>query len=429
MPPAVLRRTVTDPGSRAAQAHADWIDVTARHRPQEPSMTPSTMPLLNASPVPLGATPPQTDVVFMPRPGAQPQALGHDQLTKLALAHHLAELLEGRFVGMVVAPGDPRSGTDPHADTTPLLLVPSDTLTVGAGAAPPEVFGGIVPQAFIATKVITHPLVAPGALAPTGWSTAFPEAVRDVVLPGWSVFSADDAVIATERLLAGGSVRAKLPSGVGGSGQQVLRSMDELQALLQRLPAEALRAEGLVLERNLSDVKTYSVGQVRVGGWTATYCGTQRLTTNHAGHEVYGGSRLMVVRGDHEVLLNQPIDDAQRRAIEQAMVYHRAAVACYPGMSATRWNYDVAAGVDDTGLPQDGVLEQSWRIGGATGAELAALQAFRDDPELDVVEAETVEVYGEAEDLPPGARLYYDGIDPQVGRLVKYAVARRYGHA
>lgn len=392
-------------------------------------MTPSPMPMLNALQGPLGTAPSQPDVVFMPRPGAQPHALGHDQLTKLALANHLAELLEGRFAGVVLAPHDARDADDPHADTAPLLLVPSDTLTVGTGTALPEVFGGIVPHAFIATKVITHPLVRPSAVAPAGWNPAFPEAVHDVVLAGWSVFSADEAVIATERLLAGGSVRAKLPSGIGGSGQQVLRSMDDLHTLLQRLPAASLRAEGLVLERNLHDVKTYSVGQVRVGGWTATYCGTQRLTTNHAGHEVYGGSRLMVVRGDHEVLLNQPLDDAQRRAVEQAMVYHRAAVACYPGFSATRWNYDVAAGVDDHGLPQDGVLEQSWRIGGATGAELAALQAFRDDPELDVVEAETVEVYGEADDLPPGARLYYDGIDAHVGRLVKYAVARRYGHA
>ena len=41
-----------------------------------------------------------------------------------------------------------------------------------------------------------------------------------------------------------------------------------------------------------------------------------------------------------------------------------------------------------------GVLEQSWRVGGASGAEIAALEAFRAEPALQVVRASTVEVYG-----------------------------------
>lgn len=387
-------------------------------------MTLSTMPLAGAPTLALASRPARPDVGFLPREGAA-APLGHDHLTRLALAHHVAELLEGRFVGVVPSPDDPR----PAASTQPLLLVPSETLVLPEGLPRPAVLGGIVPHAFVATKVITHALVSPTARAPAGWNAAFADAVRPVVLPGWSAFSADDAAIAMQRLLQGGSVRAKLPSGVGGSGQQVLTTMEDLHALLQRLPAAMLQAEGLVLERNLVEVETYSVGQISLGGWQATYCGTQHLTRNHAGHEVYGGSRLMVVRGAAARLQAQPLEDAQRQAVEQALVYHRQAQACFPGLVATRWNYDVARGLDDRGQPQAGVLEQSWRIGGATGAELAALQAFRDDPTLDAVEAETVEVYGEADDLPPGARLYYDGIDPQVGRLVKYAVARRYGHA
>lgn len=390
-------------------------------------MPPSTMTINDptglATGVSWSAAPTRPDVAFVPRAGSQAHSLGHDQQSKLALTRHLAELLEGRFVGTHLLEAPRPSGG------APLLWVPSDTLVMGASCARPAVFGGVVPHAFVGTKVITHPLVTPAAAAPHGWNPTFPEAVRAVVLPGWSVFSAADAEVAAQRLFEGGSVRAKLPSGVGGSGQQVLHAMQDLQALLQRLPGTLLRNEGLVLERNLQDVRTYSVGQVQVGRWTATYCGTQRLTRNHAGHEVYGGSRLMVVRGDHEQLLAQPLDEVQRDAVERAMVYHRAALACFPGLMATRWNYDVASGQDETGASHCGVLEQSWRIGGATGAELAALQAFRDDAALDIVEAETVETYGEVEDLPPGARLYYDGIDAHVGRLVKYAVARRYGHA
>jgi hypothetical protein len=56
-----------------------------------------------------------------------------------------------------------------------------------------DLFGGIVPHAFVATKSITHPLVAPDAYAPAGWSHGFPHRVRDDVLSGFSAFTREDA--------------------------------------------------------------------------------------------------------------------------------------------------------------------------------------------------------------------------------------------
>ena len=43
---------------------------------------------------------------------------------------------------------------------------------------------------------------------------------------------------------------------------------------------------------------------------------------------------------------------------------------------ASRRNYDVVAGLDARGQRRCGVLEQSWRVGGASPAELVALAAF-----------------------------------------------------
>ena len=74
------------------------------------------------------------------------------------------------------------------------------------------------------------------------------------------------------------------------------------------------------------------------------------------------------------------------------------------------------------------MLEQSWRIGGASGAEVAALEAFRDDPALSVVRASTTEIYGESPPLPPGATVYFQDIDDRVGPLVKYARLEEYGN-
>ena len=99
-------------------------------------------------------------------------ALGHGAdnhvaVTRAAIAAKLAKLKRFDFAGSF----DPavRYGE-------PLYLVPSDTL-VGLEAAAQlgvrtedDVFGGVVPTAFAATKTITHPLVHPQARAPAGWS-------------------------------------------------------------------------------------------------------------------------------------------------------------------------------------------------------------------------------------------------------------------
>ena len=66
--------------------------------------------------------------------------------------------------------------------------------------------------------------------------------------------------------------------------------------------AAELARDGLVLEENLVDVTTHSVGQVRVAELVASYHGTQRLTSDNHGEQVYGGSDLLVVRGGFDAL-------------------------------------------------------------------------------------------------------------------------------
>src|SRR5690606_21369458 len=62
----------------------------------------------------------------------------------------------------------------------PLYFVPSDTLlrseADGFGIEDEsQLFGGVVPCAFVATKAITHALVHGHAAAPAGWSSNFCE--------------------------------------------------------------------------------------------------------------------------------------------------------------------------------------------------------------------------------------------------------------
>ena len=72
------------------------------------------------------------------------------------------------------------------------------------------------------------------------------------------------------------------------------------------------------------------------------------------------------------------------------------------------------------------MLEQSWRAGGATGPELAALTAFRLDLSLATVRARSIEVFGESEAPPPHAHVHFRGHDRKVGPLTKYTVVE--GH-
>src|SRR5258706_8167195 len=222
----------------------------------------------------------------------------HESATLHELARRLAALKGYDFAE------EYDNGARPYPG--PLYFVPNDTL-VGIDSAQKlgirneqDLFGGVVPFGFAATKTITHALPAADSRSPEGWSWEFTKSVRDVVLPGYSAFTRSDARSAGARLLELGRVRIKLPAGIGGLGQVVVDDARTLDVQLESLDDDALWRDGLVLEQDLTDVVTHSVGQVRVDEMRASYYGTQRLTTSHHGAQVYGGSYPILPRGGLE---------------------------------------------------------------------------------------------------------------------------------
>src|SRR5215470_9725805 len=187
----------------------------------------------------------------------------------------------------------------------PLFFVPDDTLLLDEAArlgihSPNDLYGGIVPHLFVKTKAITHGLVDPDAERPPGWSTAFAERVREIVLPGYTIFSNRDAHVAARRLLARGPIRLKKPLSASGKDQTVVTTLNELDAVLENIGAGEMATYGLVL----------------------------------------------------------------------------------------------AQGIGADSRPRSGVLESSWRVGGASSAELAAFAAFARDPSLEIIGASHVEEFG-----------------------------------
>ncbi|WP_037460183.1 DUF3182 family protein [Skermanella stibiiresistens] len=346
----------------------------------------------------------------------------HETETRALISRKLAALKGCGFAGDF----DP-SRTYPG----PLYHVPDETL-VEPGIADRlgirsehDLFGGVVPHAFVATKAITHPLVDPAAAAPAGWSHAFASRIADAVLAGFTVFSEADAHIAFAKLLAEGPVRIKPVHEKGGQGQSVARTEAELTEALAVIDRDELAACGLVLEENLAEVETHSVGQVRVADLTVSYFGTQRLTPNNRGVQVYGGTELLAVRGGYAELTKLDLPEAAKTAITQACAYDTAAMETFPGMFVSRRNYDIAVGFDAKGRHRSGVLEQSWRLGGASGAEIAALEGFRANPRAMALRTATVELYGEGRQPPSDATIYFHGVDEHAGPLLKYTVTER----
>ncbi|MCP1498202.1 hypothetical protein J2Y86_002909 [Pseudomonas migulae] len=346
----------------------------------------------------------------------------HEVETNRALARWLAQILGLKFGGSYDR--ERHNGHD-------LYLLPTQTL-VGAAAArqlgvsgPEDLWGGYVEHDFICTKAISHGLRNKNAHAPQGWSPLFSERVRSVVLDGLSVFSLDDARPAAEHLLYSGPIRLKPIHACAGRGQEVIKSLDQFDEVLARPDAQALFTEGVVLEQDLTDVVTHSVGQSFIGDKVLSYCGDQYLTKDAQGEQVYGGSNLLVVQGDYDDLLELDLPDEVRLAIRQAQVFDNAADEAYPGFYASRRNYDIAQGLDTNGLQRSGVLEQSWRMGGASSAEVAALQSFVNDPGMRAIRVSSVETYID-QALPAHAIEVYRGPAQNSEFLLKYVTVQSY---
>jgi hypothetical protein len=284
-----------------------------------------------------------------------------------------------------------------------------------------DLFGGVVPFAFVATKAISHRLHSLDDDRPDGWNESMGNWIAPMTLRGYTAFSIEQAMKAGRQLLQCGAVRVKAAGACGGKGQWVVNDCAQLRACLAELDTEGCISEGVVLEENLEQCTTLSVGQVVVAGHVVSYHGTQYTTRDNAGGSAYGGSDLVAVRGDFASLLSTELTPSQRLGVQQAQRFHDCVQRAYPDFFASRINYDVVQGVASDGAWKSGVLEQSWRIGGATSAEVAALRAFNLDPERRVARVSSGERYGRA-DIPGGADVYFCGDDPQAGLITRYSL-------
>ncbi|HZP67946.1 MAG TPA: DUF3182 family protein [Rudaea sp.] len=340
---------------------------------------------------------------------------GHEAISRAALAQRLADLLGYAFAGEY----------DPHRDYgSHVYFVPQETLLCARARRlgvreENDLYGGAVPRRFLATKAITHR--AFGTRLPAGWPHALAARLEDAVLPGYTVFAAEDADRAARILLRDGPVRLKPAHEIGGAGQRVVEDTAALAPAIAVLDAQALTRHGAVVERNLEAASTLSIGEALAAGIRIAYFGVQQSTIDKHGNTVYGGSDLHVVRGGLFDLLDMDLPPAIRLAVEQACRYDAEIGRAFPRFFSSRRNYDVLQGHDARGRFLSGVLEQSWRIGGASPAEIAALAAFKAHAGLGSVRARCREIHSAIVPPPADADVHFRGRDPALGWMLKYS--------
>ncbi|HUH87727.1 MAG TPA: DUF3182 family protein, partial [Pusillimonas sp.] len=199
------------------------------------------------------------------------EAPPHETTSQQALARKLAQLLKVEFVEHFQPQPLPEPGSVYYVPARTLVRNATQGGAAGGGylesiRSYDDLYGGIVPHPFVATKAITHPVLHVDSPAPQGWSHTFSQETSAAVLRGITVFSVKDARLAGLRLLSLGPVRIKPVRASGGRGQILVFNPRQFDAELSEQDEREISEHGLVLEEHLADVKTYSVGLVRAGG-------------------------------------------------------------------------------------------------------------------------------------------------------------------
>ena len=218
----------------------------------------------------------------------------------------------------------------------------------------------------------------------------FTKSIGEATLPGFTAFTPHDAAEAFKKMRDEGlSVRFKDPSSTGGLGQQLVRNQNEL--------AEALTAHeskfanvGAVLEVDLENVETVTVGYVDLDGKTYTWYGKP--------HDVefndmlrFGGNELTVVKGGFDVLRRQCKDPSDLLAVVQTE--HVFDAYSNLGTIITRGTFDVVRGNALDGTYMSGVADPSFRPSASSAAEIRAIEAFAESAGTHVVTTRLVYDY------------------------------------
>jgi hypothetical protein len=334
------------------------------------------------------------------------------------LAAHLATIIGGKYVDGIEYPNAGQPGID-------MTLMPYDSVDPSEPIAnrvegDSGIYGAVVDR-LKGTKSICHTPFCDEGL-PSSYDDAFSSRIDELgVKPmGFVVFGIDDAVDAIDFMKKRGSgVRIKLPLGSGVDNQKIIDSgkPSSLQDWIKsRVEGDHIQQYGLVIEEEVlpssSDLPfALSTGELVVSEEHYTYVGWQVKGENGQ----YGGTVLRLTRGRQhpENVANIPGNLAEvANVVTQAsrdMLVEKA--------GRMNFNYLYGAGAGDT-TDRLILTEPTFRPGGASAAELMAIEALLEDSSLPGIWARTSVEYGGR----PSQQFRQEGKTVWTGSEKKYGV-------
>lgn len=343
-----------------------------------------------------------------------------DQMTQQLLSQRLATLLNLQLV-------TPKEPFAPDSlEPSECFYVPNHTLLPQEADALSikslhDLYGGVVPYAFLLNKTLSHPIHHLSMDSPEGWNNDLALALQPYVLKGRSAFNTQDALWTAEGLIHNGPLRIKLASANAGRGQWIVNNHEEVVDLLNQAQYQPFFEQGVIFEEALHNTVTFTIGQTEIGNHIISYCGEQEVTMDLKDQPAYGGSAISVVRGGYDQLESALIFDQHKEALRLVQQYERHIFNAFPQIYASRRNYDVLQGTNANGHKCLSVIDHSWELGGASMAELLALEAFAADSSLHRIRTWTKERYVSVKDTIKTSNQIYCVAPEQSGWLVKSA--------
>ncbi|MBT4384726.1 DUF3182 family protein [Candidatus Peregrinibacteria bacterium] len=235
---------------------------------------------------------------------------------------------------------------------------------------PRQFYGALVEHEAHGMKGLLRPPIDPGNVPehmPRGL-----DAIHRMGLPGYIAFNEDQAMAAYDALrLEGHEVRLKNPEESDGNGQHKIDSKEDLRRLLSEYTHLFRREIGMVLEANLEDVDTHTVGQVLLPtGERVSLAGKQIDLEDRDG---FGGIDFTLSRRAILDVMRDTLPSHVTAALPQV---EQVFGAFSEFLRVSRISFDIVSG-RSAGQQFCGLADVTLRVGGTCPGTMEALNAMQ----------------------------------------------------
>lgn len=260
--------------------------------------------------------------------------------------------------------------------TVPAVTLDSNRTKSFLAEAIEDFYGTRVEHLGHVGKAILHPLI--GEANSKFYSVEFAKCVADYTLPGFSFFTVEAGSEAFRRL-CGQEARLKLTTESDGHGQFVITNETELLRTLDKFDPTKINEEGLILEPNLREPFTISVGYTILGSVPYSFVAHQKNDVTLDDRNRYLGAHVLVLKGtlgDLSKLVS--LSEDEQEAIAKACRFNEA--YAYLNPIASRLSFDCLFGQTQRGERLSGITDITGRLGGTCPALTLAANKLKTRP-------------------------------------------------